>query len=118
MPEKANSFFSWQTSEDDFHTWYLYLVDPATFLASNYVSGEVWDMLNILQIYIHQMLLSKAVTVIRTYTDGSGCQPEHQDSGLAQGHFNMQTRGIIPATFWIEEAGSTPEPQPLYIVPL
>ena len=27
---------------------------------------------------------------------------------LAQGHFDMQTRGIEPATFWWQDAGSTP----------
>ena len=31
---------------------------------------------------------------------------------LARGHANMQTRGIEPATFWYQDNGSTPEPQP------
>ena len=30
---------------------------------------------------------------------------------LAQGHFDMQTRGIEPSTFQQQDAGSTPESQ-------
>ena len=33
---------------------------------------------------------------------------------LAKGYFDMQTRGIKPATFWQQEAGSTSKPQPPY----
>ena len=29
--------------------------------------------------------------------------------------FDMQTRGIEPVTFHLQDAGSTSEPQPLYI---
>ena len=50
----------------------------------------------------------KRLTVIRSHTDGGGCHSRcrwaHQEKfgvqHLAQGYFNMQTRGIKPATFW------------------
>ena len=35
---------------------------------------------------------------------------------LAQGLFNTQARGIKPATFWQQDAGSAPEPQPPQIL--
>ena len=55
------------------------------------------------------MRLSKATysnSYVHSYTDGGGryvrCRPEHQEQfgiqNLAQGHFNMQTRRIEPAT--------------------
>ena len=40
------------------------------------------------------------------------CQPAHQEQFgihyLAQGQFGMQTRGIKPATFQLQDAGFTP----------
>ena len=45
----------------------------------------------------------------------SKCQPTHQEQfgihHLAQGQFDMQTSGIIPATFQQQDAGSIPKPQ-------
>ena len=52
--------------------------------------------------------------LLNSYTNGGGCharcQLAHQEQYLAQGHFDIKTRGIKPATFWLEDAGSTPEP--------
>ena len=50
------------------------------------------------------MLLSKATysnSHVHSYTNGGGCRPAHQEQFgvhyLAQGHLDMQTRGIEPA---------------------
>ena len=62
-------------------------------------------------IYLQQTLLSKASysnSYIHSYTDGGGCyprcRPAHQEQfhvqHLAQEHFDMQTRGFEPTTFW------------------
>ena len=44
-----------------------------------------------------------------------GAWPAHQEQFgvcyLAQGHFNMQARGMEPVTFRLHDAGSTSEPQ-------
>ena len=52
---------------------------------------------------------------INSYTDGSDCharcRPAHQEQFgieyLAHGYFDMQTRGVEPATFRLQDAGST-----------
>ena len=71
-------------------------------------------------IYLHFRALSrrfcpKRPTVIHTYIHTLMAVAAHQEQFgvqyLAQGHLNMQTRGIKPATFREQDAGSTPEPQ-------
>ena len=68
---------------------------------------------------IKQTLLSKATysnSYIHWYTDGGGCharcRPSHQGQFgvqcLAQGHFDMQIRGIEPMTFRKQAASSNP----------
>ena len=57
---------------------------------------------------------------IHSFTDGGGsharCWPENQEQfGVqyqAQGHSDMQNRGIEPANFWQQDTGSTPELKP------
>ena len=66
-------------------------------------------------------LYPKRLRVIHPYTDGggchAGCRPAHQEQFgvqfLAQRHFDMQTRGIKPATFQYQDASSVPEPHSL-----
>ena len=73
-----------------------------------YVFGHLADTFGPKRlILIHTLIVEAAMQVAnQAYQEQLGVQY------LAQGHFNMQTRGIEPATFLWQEAGSTTEPQP------
>ena len=73
-------------------------------------------------LHLHNLTVVSKATYSNSHTDSSGCHarcwPAHQEQSevqyLAQGHFNVQTRGIEPATFQWQDTGSTTEPQMCY----